>query len=111
MPDKKGILLVGGMGNKMVRGRVVNGRWTLDKKFDGKTHTKPNGIIYLVTGAGGQMLYNPEQNNYPDSWQKFTTKFFSNVHSLTVADVKGKTLTIKQIAVNGKILDAFKVTK
>ncbi len=111
MPDKKGVLLVGGMGNKMVRGRVVNGRWTLDKKFDGKTHTKPNGIIYLVTGAGGQDLYNPEQNNDPDSWQKFTTKFFSNVHSLTVAEVNGKTMTIKQISVNGKEIDSFKVTK
>jgi acid phosphatase type 7 len=111
MPDKKGVLLVGGMGNKTVRGRVVNGRWTLDKNFDGKTKTTPNGIIYLITGAGGQTLYNPEQNNDPDSWQKFTDKFVSSIHSLTVADVDGKTMTIKQLDVNGKELDSFKITK
>jgi acid phosphatase type 7 len=111
MPDKKGVLLVGGMGNKTIRGRVVNGRWTLDKMFDGKTKTTPNGIIYIVTGAGGQSLYNPEQNNDPDSWQKFTDKFISNIHSLTVADVDGKTMTIKQIDVNGNEIDKFKITK
>ncbi|QHV95380.1 metallophosphoesterase [Spirosoma endbachense] len=111
VPDKKGVLLVASMGAKMARGRVVNGQWTLDKSFNGKTNTRPKGIIYLVTGAGGQTLYNPEQNNDPDSWQRFTDKFFSNVHSLTVADVDGKTLTIRQIDVNGKELDSFTVTK
>jgi predicted phosphodiesterase len=110
-PDKKGTLLIGGKDGKTVRGRVVNGRWKLDKSFNGKTKTKPKGIIYLVTGAGGQKLYNTEQNDDPDSWQKFTDKFVSNVHSLTVADVNGKTLTIRQITAEGKVLDKFKVTK
>ena len=111
VPDKKGVLLVGGMGNKTVRGRVVNGSWKLDKDFDGKTNTKPNGIIYLITGAGGNDLYNPEQQKDPDSWQKFTDKFISEVHSITVADVDDKTMTIKQLDVDGKVLDSFKVTK
>jgi len=110
-PDKQGTLMVGGKDLKTVRGRVVPGRWKLDKAFDGKTITKPKGIIYLVTGAGGQDLYNPEQNDDQDSWQKFTDKFISNVHSLTVADVNGKTLIIKQISAEGKELDAFTVTK
>lgn len=111
VPDRKGVLLVASMGSTKARGRVVNGQWTLDKSFDGKTHTRPNGIIYLVTGAGGQTLYNPEQNNDPDSWQKFTKTFFSNVHSLTVADVDGKTLTIRQVTADGKELDSFTITK
>ena len=111
VPDKKGVLLVANMGSKTARGRVVNGRWTLDKSFNGKTDTTPQGVIYLVTGAGGQTLYNPEQNNDPDSWQKFTDKFFSNVHSLTVTDVDGKTLTIRQITADGNELDSFKITK
>lgn len=110
-PDNKGTLMVGGKEYKNIRGRVVNGKWLLDKKFDGKTNTVPNGIIYLVTGAGGQDLYNPEQENDPDSWQKFTCKFISTVHSLTVADVNGKTLTIKQIGADGKELDSFKISK
>ncbi|WP_020604875.1 metallophosphoesterase [Spirosoma spitsbergense] len=111
VPDKKGVLLVASMGSTKARGRVVNGRWTLDKSFDGKTNTKPSGIIYLVTGAGGQELYNPEQNNDPDSWQKFTTKFYSNINSLTVVDINDKTMTVKQIDVDGKELDSFKITR
>jgi len=110
-PDRKGIQLVGGRDNHTLRGRVVNGRWILDKNFNGKTNTEPKGIIYVVTGAGGQELYNPEQNNDPDSWQKFTDKFISIVHSLTVADVNGKILTIRQLSSDGKELDSFKITK
>lgn len=111
VPDRKGVLLVASMGAKMARGRVVNGRWTLDKAFDGKTNTRPNGVIYLVTGAGGQTLYNPEQNTDPDSWQKFTVTFYSNVHSLTVVDMNDRTMTVKQVDVNGKELDSFTITK
>jgi hypothetical protein len=111
VPDKQGTLLVGGRDGKTVRGRVVNGRWTLDKAFDGRTDTTPNGVIYIVTGAGGQHLYNPEQQDDPDSWQRFTDKFISTVHSLTVADVEGKTLTIRQLAADGAELDRFTLTK
>jgi hypothetical protein len=111
VPMKKGTLLVGGKEGKTIRGRVVNGRWTLDKAFDGKTNTTPKGVIYLITGAGGKSLYNIEQHDDPDSWQKFTDKFVSNVHSLTVADISGKTLTIRQVAADGRELDRFKITK
>jgi predicted phosphodiesterase len=111
VPYKKSILLLGGKDNKTVRGRLVTGTWALDKSFDGKSNTMPKGIIYVITGAGGAELYNPEQNEDPDSWQKFTDKFISNVHSLTVADVNGKTLTIRQISAEGKELDNFKITK
>src|SRR5260221_3541025 len=110
-PDKKGTLLVGGKDNKTIRGRVVNGKWTLDKTFDGKTNTKPNGIVYIITGAGGQELYNPEQTNDPDSWQKYTDKFISTIHSLSVIDVDGKSFTLRQISPDGKEVDSIKITK
>jgi predicted phosphodiesterase len=110
-PDKKGTLLVGGRDNKTFRGRVVNGKWSLDKNFDGATHTKPDGVIYIVTGAGGQELYNPEQNNDPDSWQKFTAKFISIVHSFSVIDVNGKTFTLKQTDTKGNVVDQFTIQK
>jgi hypothetical protein len=110
-PFKQGTLMVGGRDGKTIRGRVVPGKWTLDKAFDGKADTTPNGVIYIVTGAGGQKLYNPEQNDDPDSWQKFTDKFISNTHSLTVADVDGKSLTIRQLATDGRELDRFQITK
>jgi 3',5'-cyclic AMP phosphodiesterase CpdA len=111
IPDKKGTLLIGGKDNQTIRGRVVNGRWTLDKSFNGKTNTRPLGIIYIVTGAGGQELYNPEQNDDPDSWQKFTDRFISNVHSLSVIDVNGTTLIMRQVSPKGKELDIIKITK
>lgn len=110
-PDKKGTLLVGGKDNKTPRGRVVTGKWKLDKTFDGKTDTTPEGIVYMITGAGGQSLYNPEQNNDPDSWQKFTDKFVSNIHSLTIAEVDGKKLTVRQVTAEGKEIDQFIITK
>jgi predicted phosphodiesterase len=110
-PIKNGTLMVGGKDNKTVRGRVVVGKWTLDKTFDGITNTHPKGVIYVITGAGGQELYNPEQENDSDSWQKFTNKFISTVHSITSAEVKGNKLVIRQIDTNGKELDKFVVEK
>ena len=76
-----------------------------------KGKTKPKGVIYIVTGAGGQSLYNPEQTTDKDSWQKFTVKFESRVHTFTIVDVSGKTLTLRQIDINGKEVDKIKITK
>jgi len=89
----------------------VPGQWILDKHFDGQSHTHPEGVIYLVTGAGGNRLYNPEQQDDPNSWQSFTTKFISKVNSLTLADVSGTTLTVRQVSDTGIELDRFVVTK
>jgi predicted phosphodiesterase len=110
-PMRNGTLLVGGKENKTIRGRVVVGRWTLDKNYDGITNTHPKGVVYVITGAGGQALYNPEQEKDPDSWQKFTNKFISTVHSLTSVEVNGNKLVIRQIDINGKELDKFVMEK
>jgi acid phosphatase type 7 len=97
---------------KLVRDQnKVPGRWTLDKVFDGRASTRPQGVIYLVTGAGGNTLYNPEQQDNPGSWQPFTHKFISKIHTLTVADVNGTKLTIRQVSMNGEELDQFTITK
>ena len=109
-PDNLGNQLVGG-ANNIKTGKMVNGRWTLDRSFNGKRNTKPNGIIYITTGAGGQGLYNPEQQSDTDSWQRFTTKFVSTVHSYTVMDVEGSTLVLRQVNINGKEVDRIKITK
>jgi len=110
VPDNLGNQLVAGANNIKI-GKTVNGKWTLDKKFDGKKNTKPNGVIYIVTGAGGQGLYNPEQTKDKDSWQKFTVKFESRVHSFTIMDVNGAELALKQIDINGKEVDRIRITK
>jgi hypothetical protein len=109
-PDNLGIQLVAGANNVKI-GKTVNGPWTLDKSFNGKRNTKPNGIIYITTGAGGQGLYNPEQQKDTDSWQRFTTKFVSTVHSFTIMDVNGSELVLRQVNINGKEVDRIKITK
>lgn len=89
----------------------VPGKWTLDKSFDGDKNTKPKGVIYIVTGAGGAGLYNQEQTTDPSSWQEFTTKFISNIHSFSVIDTTAKQLTLKQISAEGKELDRFTISR
>ncbi|MFO0889367.1 MAG: metallophosphoesterase [Isosphaeraceae bacterium] len=90
---------------------IILGRWKLDRAFDGATRTRADGVIYVVTGAGGASLYNPEQQDDPSSWQEFTSKFVSRVHSLTVADVQGSKLTVRQLDRAGEELDRFTLTK
>lgn len=111
VPDRKGTLLVGGKENKTLRGRVVNGKWILDKSFDGSSNKKPMGVIYIVTGAGGADLYNPEQTNDPDSWQKFTSKFFATSHSLSFVQIKDSTFKLQQVTAEGKVVDSFEIVK
>lgn len=111
VPDRKGTLLIGGKDNKTYRGRVVNGKWTLDKAYDGVNNKKPKGVIYIVTGAGGADLYNPEQTNDPDSWQKFTTKFFATAHSLSYVQINGNSFKLQQISTEGKVVDSFEIVK
>jgi hypothetical protein len=89
----------------------VPGRWVLDTSYDGRTQTRPRGVIYVITGAGGASLYNPDQQNDPVSWQPYTHKFLSQVHSLTVADLDGPSLTVRQVSATGEELDRFVVTK
>jgi hypothetical protein len=69
----------------------------------------PVDVIYRVTGAGGAGLFNPEQQDDPASWQPFTDKFISKVHSLTVADVDGPRLTVRQVSAKGQELDRFTI--
>lgn len=89
----------------------VNGHWTLDTAFDGVSHTKPDGIIYVVTGAGGAKLYNREQHDRPASWNDFTARFVSNVHSLTIVDVSSHSLTLRQVSASGVELDRIVLTR
>jgi hypothetical protein len=89
----------------------VDGDWRLYKNYDGKFHTKPDGVIYVITGAGGGRLFNPEQQNDPANWQAFTNKLVSQVNSFTVVDGVDDRLSIRQVSKDGQELDRFVVTK
>lgn len=89
----------------------VAGEWKLDKAFADGASAKPHGVIYIISGAGGAELYNPEQQGKPETWQPFTDKFISQVHSMSVVDVEGKTLRLKQVSDTGEVVDSFRITK
>jgi 3',5'-cyclic AMP phosphodiesterase CpdA len=89
----------------------VPGRWTLDTAYDGLTRTRPDGIIYVVSGAGGARLYSRERHADPASWQEFTAKFIANTHSLTIVDVTTDRLMLRQVSAAGEEIDRFVVTR
>ncbi len=90
---------------------AVEGEVTLDQNFDGKTNTRAQGVVYIVTGAGGAGLYDPGQEHDPASWKPFTEVFKSNQHSVTIADMEGKRVSIRQVSEDGTVLDSFTITK
>jgi hypothetical protein len=98
--------------------RLVPGKFTVDTKFDGKTVTKPDGIVYIVTGAGGSNLYDPQSNENPSSWRhpeddniEYAACMISDRHSLTVVEMDAKSLQFIQIDEWGREIDNFHLTK
>jgi acid phosphatase type 7 len=89
---------------------TIDGRFTIDHQFDGVRRTVPKGIIYIVTGAGAG-LYDPPQTGERASWQPFTERLIADRLSLSVIDVKGRTLTFRQLDEQGAELDHFVMTK
>jgi hypothetical protein len=89
----------------------VAGDWKLDQEFVDGAKKKPHGVIYIVSGAGGAGLYNPEQESNQSTWQAFTNKFVSNTHSLSIVDIHGKELRLRQVSETGTEVDAFRITK
>ena len=90
---------------------VVEGDFEIDQSFDGVTDTTPDGVLYIVTGAGGAGAYDPDQTDNQPTWQPYTMKFISDMYSFTTVDVNGATLTLKQISETGAELDRIVVTK
>jgi hypothetical protein len=89
----------------------VEGQISIDRAYNETASTRPDGIIYLVTGSGGADLYDEDQTDAVSTWQPFTTKFIANIHSLTVVDVTPEATTVRQLDANGKQLDRFTVAR
>jgi predicted phosphodiesterase len=90
---------------------AVPGTWTLDRAFDGVTNTHPDGVLYIVSGAGGAGLTGTYQAGNQSTWQEFTFKFIAPPHSFTTCDVNDKTLIVRQLSADGDELDRFTITK
>ena len=100
------------------RDRKVPGTFTIDTTFDGVTKTRPNGILYIVTGAGGKHLYDAGWTDTPDKWKRvedghvdYVVKMVTDRHSLSVFDIDGPRVTMTQIDETGEEIDRIVVTK
>ncbi len=89
----------------------VFGEVHIDKRFDGVEYTRPDGVIHIVTGAGGAKLDPSGIMWRPEEWKPFTHKLISDRHSFTVCDVDGDTLTLCQIDIRGLEIDRLVITK
>ena len=100
------------------RGRV-NGTFKFDTAFDGITHTKPDGIIHIVSGGGGATLYKTDfaktvakmTADTPENYQPLTVKFTADQHSFSLVDLTPTTFEMRQLSIKGEELDHFKITK
>jgi Carboxypeptidase regulatory-like domain/TonB-dependent Receptor Plug Domain/Calcineurin-like phosphoesterase len=98
--------------------RRVPGTFTVDRRFDGMSQTRPDGILYIVTGAGGKHLYDPGFTDNPALWTHadddhadYVAKMVTDRHSLSVFDIDGGHLTMVQIDEAGEEIDRIVVTK
>ncbi len=91
--------------------KLVPGVWRLDRNFDGASKTKADGVIYIVDGAGGAHLYDPELQEQPNAWKEFTTRYIARVNSFSDVQIDGNRFTLRQISSDGRLLDTFRITK
>ncbi len=85
-------------------------RLKIDIVFNGHDHVYSrskvqNGVIYVVTGAGGAGLY--ARKNPNDQ----TNTFANARYSFTQMDIEGRFLRVRQIADNGQIIDDWRLSK
>ena len=90
---------------------TVDGDFLLDKQFDGRQHCVPNGIIYLVSGAGGAKLYPSADTKDHTLKRVFTDIFNSDTHSFTIFDISATQLSFVQQSEDGAVIDSFRVSK
>lgn len=97
----------------------VDGEFKLDEVFDGRKVTRANGVIYIVTGAGGAQLYDAEISNKPNMWEHspksnwvpFTKTLISDKYSFSWIETEGKSLKWTQIDSEGNVIDEFTLTR
>lgn len=98
--------------------RLVPGAFTVDRTFDGRSATRPDGTIYITTGAGGKELYDRQSSRTPSAWRHpednnadYVACFISDRHSLTVFDVDRVSLSMTQVDEWGREVDAVRLTR
>lgn len=98
---------------------LVNGKFTLDRNFDGQENTKPEGVIHIVAGGGGASLYGPGleltaarlQKEYGANYANYTDKMVTEQHTFVVLDIAPTRLEMRAFGAAGAELDRIVVTK
>ena len=100
------------------RYRMVPGVFTVDRAFDGRRMTQPSGVIYLTTGAGGNILYDADLTNAPARWLHpedgnvaYVERLVADRHSFTVVDMRARELVVRQVDELGKEIDRVRITR
>jgi len=100
------------VGNKAVKdiaNREQND-WPINTKFDGKKNTRPEGVIYIVDGAGGAPMYDTNLNTNPSKWLPFTQNYIADF-GFSHIRISGRKFVLEQIDKEGKMVDAITITK
>jgi predicted phosphodiesterase len=96
---------------KVASSYVIDGDFELDPSFDGESDTTADGVLYVVTGAGGAGAYDPDQTDNIPTWQPFTRRLISDIYSFSLVDIDEGKLTLRQVSEAGDELDRFVMTK
>jgi len=100
---------VGNKAGKDIANREQND-WPINTKFDGKKNTRPEGVIYIVDGAGGAPMYDTNLNTNPSKWLPFTQNYIADF-GFSHIRISGRKFVLEQIDKEGKMVDAITITK
>ncbi len=84
--------------------------WPVDRAFDGATARRPKGVVYIVDGAGGAGLYDPQLADESGRWKPYQAKYVADF-SLSLVTVSGRTFSLRQIDQKGEERDRFTIEK
>jgi acid phosphatase type 7 len=87
----------------------VDGLFAIDREYDGITRTRPDGVIYVTSGAGGAKIHT--EGDPKGVFKEYTAKYDQAEHSFTVCDVHGRRLEVRQISEDGVEIDRFVIDK
>ena len=75
---------------------------------NGELAADADGVVYVVSGAGGARLY---EMLPPEQRPPYLLAFQNTLHSFTKVTVAGNELSLSQISLEGEILDDWTMTK
>jgi hypothetical protein len=92
------------------RAGEVPGRLAWDARFDGKAHTRADGVIHVITGGSSAHLHLKGKAAGLRA-KPFVARIVTDEHSFTVLDIAGRTLRFRQLGADGSVLDRFTLRK